>query len=294
MRRTLKLGLLAVCLLATGATKAPLRIDASVLQADMHDRRCTIQAAGAAESRIEAAYLLSILGKQTANLDRWDVFMKSREWKHDVPVGEQMTPGETATFNRLQHETEVVLLAWFVEEMRTRDLRVFITGADVAKKMALYGQSPKDESSDEFIIAAVLKRGRYSSVLKPEAEAQLLGETGKCTFERALIVEARGVKGSLGSRIEIGKATSNSDYYKDLLLLARLEHVSKLQRDVRRQSQLEAPGDADHFNVVWDRWRRENRISESEDQLSGVLNYIGKKIPTELGKNAAKQAATAN
>lgn len=294
MRMKLKLGMVATCLLATSVAQASHRIETSVLEIDTQDRRCTLQTAGTAESRTEAAYLLTVLKKQTENLDNWQTFMKSRKWKHGIPMSEQMTPQEASTFERLRQETKVGLLAWMVEEMRSRDLRVLIAGASAAEKMDLHGQLPKDEASDEFIIAAVLDGGRDLLVLKPEGEALLLAETGKCSFERALIAEARRVKGALGSPTELAKATSRWHYYTDLLLLARLEHVSKLQRDVRRQSLLEAPGDADHFSVVWEAWRRENRISENDNRLSGVLNYIGEKIPTELGKASARRPPVAN
>ena len=203
-------------------------------------------------------------------------------------MGEQMNSKEASIFERLQQETKVGLLAWMVEELRVRDLRVFIAGASVAKKIDIYGQIPKDESSDEFVVATILAGGRDILALEPEGEARILAETGKCTLERALIVEARRAKGVVGNQIETVNSVSTVHYRADLLLLARLEHVSKLRRDVRRQSQLEAPGDADHFNVVWEEWRRDDRIIDSDHKLTGILDYIGEKIPTEFAKEVGK------
>lgn len=292
MRMKLKLAIVAFCFLANTVAQASHRIDQSVLTIDSRDQRCTIQAAGAAESQAEAAYLLAVLDKQTANLNEWTAFDNSRKWLPGVPMGQQMNPKEAATFERLRQDTQIHLVAWFVEDMRSRDLRVLILGTSTAEKMDFYGLLPKDEASEEFVIATVLAGGRDLFALKPEAEAQLfLAETVKCTFEQALIAQAHRVKVRMGVSTEPSKAASNLNYYIDLLLLARLEHVSKLQRNVRRQSQVEAPGNFEHFNVVWEAWRREDRISDSENQLSGVLNYIGGKIPPQLAKDVKNLAS---
>ncbi len=283
-----RVAVLTVTLMVGTVAHAAYQGASGVLKLEMRDRRCTIQAAGEGEAKVAAAYLFPILQKQMKNLDAWDAFMKSRKWKPRVPMGEQMTPKEAARFEQLRQETKVHLLEWFVEDMRKRDLRVFIVGAGVAEQMDIYHRVPKDEASEAFIIAAALKGGREILALNPKDEAALLARTGKCTLENALIAEADRVKAKAEKAANPDQAASYSNYYLDLLLLARLEGVSKLQRDVRRQSLLEAPGDAEHFSTVWEKWKQQNRITEDQNKLSGILNYIGRKIPSDLVKNQPK------
>ena len=80
-------------------------------------------------------------------------------------------------------------------------------------------------------------------------------------------------------------ATRRQTYFKDLLFIARLDAVSKLQRDARHQSQYEAPGDNDHINVVWNEWAKEGKITKEQDELSRVLNFINERFPTEFMKS---------
>lgn len=331
MRRLYMAGCAIGCLLATAVAHAAKPATKPVLQLDMHDPKCTIQAAGDAESKEHAVRYIALLNQQLVETRQWDVFMNSRKWKPGVAVGQQMTASEAKTFSKLQQQTKVGLLSTILEEKRSRDLRVFISGARVAKQMDLSRHIPSDEGSEDYTIATILEGSRDVFAIKEVDAVPLLSQTGKCSFERALIRgagrfsdeavstatlnEAQATLDRLtakyGSPINPGtlspsdkaaftrsasavdNAKSRLHYYFDLLFLARLEQVSKLQRDVRRQSQIEAPGDVDHINVVWQSWRQQGRISDGQEELTRVLNYINEKIPTEFAKGAAKLPAPA-
>lgn len=327
MRAICLIGCTLSFLAASVGTHASTPAAPSVLNLKMLDPKCTIRAAGDAEIAIQNSKYIKTLDQQLQGMKRWDAFMASRKWKKGVTMGEQMTPKELATFDKLRQETKVGLIATMFADKRMRDLRVFLTGANLAEQMRLQKETSKNEASEEFIIAAILVGGREALKANAEEAAPIIAQSGQCTFERALIAEANRttditrmsatvdaaqavlerLAGKHGKPINpdvlqpderaqfdeavlsVSRTSAQVNYFTDLLLLARMERVSKLQRDVREQSLIEAPGDNDHINVVWETWKKEGRISADQDQLSRVLNFINTKIPGEFSKTMTDQ-----
>lgn len=332
MRKTTFLACLALAVQTPCFAATSLPPNSNVLRLDMFDKRCTIKAAGDAEMREHTIVYLRHLKEMIANTDRWQAFMSSRKWNHSLTMAEQMTAKEAARFEVLRQETSAGLLTTLLEDKRTRDLRVFIAGAATVKQLALTNKAPTNESSDEFKIAAILVAGRDAFKLKDEDAAPLLSPSGKCSFEKAILAEAmrsfdvdattkqmseaettlNALAQKYGKPIKLESLNPNEQkdfqrslavteqahsrlgYYFDLLLLARLEQVSKLQRDVRRQSRIEAPGNMDHLNVVWNEWVKQGRISDGQNELSKVMNYINEVIPSEFSKDAEKHRPKRN
>lgn len=294
----------------------------------MSDSLCTIDAAGQEALREHTARYVGLLDAQLSTTKKFQAFMNSRKWKPGTPVGDQMTAKEAVIFGNLQEQTKIGVLTMILEDKRARDLRVLIDAAELAEKIDVDRYTPKDEQSEEFILGALLVGARELFPTKPAQADKLLSQTGTCNLELALIAQAAkvtkrvlkmpsvdqaddlitGLAAKYGKPIDRSKlnadekiAFDRSKYLveqvkaelnlrDDLLFLARLEQVSKIQRDVRRESQLEAPGDNNHINEVWQRWIVQGRITASQEELSRILNFIDQKIPTEFAKSADQKA----
>lgn len=288
---------------------------------DMRDWKCTINAALAEDSREQSKSVVRVLYHQFAVMAKFDKLMKSRSWKHDVAVGKQMTPAEANQFGNLEEQTKIGLMSSMLESKRARDLRVFGKMVEMAKRMQGDFEFPSDTKSDAFALVGFLLVGREKFQLSTRDEVDLMVTSqGTCTLQNSLIAEAKRTLDSLdsmpgipsaghfyealgakyGKPIDRAKldqnevsaydrnaalmrtAISRQTYFEDLLFIARLEAVSKLQRDTRRTSRYEAPGDNDHINTVWNAWVKEGKITAEQDSLSRVLNYINEKFPSDM------------
>lgn len=316
-------GLIALAVGGSAIAAKPVAPIPSVISLDMKDAKCTIDAASneAVVDQLKAESRLA--DHQLTTTAKFQALIDSHPWKENVAMGEQMTPTEANTFGNLQEQMRVGTLSMLLESKRSRDLMVFIEMADIAKRMKGDYQLPKDENSEEYLLAVLLNVGREKYALDPASETRLLSRTGKCDFENALIagagaalVSAQNVPGAdragtdittlaakYGKPIDRAKldedeklifdrsravvtaAIGRENYAKDLLFVARLEAVSAIQQSVRRQSQFEAPGDQDHLKAVWEEWRSGGKITTAQNDLSAILNYISEKIPTNFAKD---------
>lgn len=294
----------------------------SVAHLDMRDPKCAVQAAARDEAVEHSKSLVRMLDGQMVVNQRFDNFMKSRKWKPKISVGEQMTPTQANEFGNLQEQIKIGLLSLMFESKRDRDIRVLGRMAELARQMKGGFAIPK-EATEDHLLAALISAGREVMKLSENDQAEIVARQGKCDFENAAIAEARrtldsidkipGLRSAIAeadtlgakygkpidadkldedekvtfdrARAAIEAATRRAAYYEDLLFVSRLEAVSKLQRDVRRRSQFEAPGDNAHANTVWEAWRKDGKISADQNKLSSVLNFINEKIPTEMMKD---------
>ena len=322
MRTVWLSGMTVLCLLVT--VEATAAVPPAVLGLDMRDPRCTVQAASLEEGKLQSAGEVRGLTHQLAIMAKFQKFMDSRKWKPNMPIGDQMTPSQANEFGNLQEQTKIGVMAMILEAHRGRDIRVFARMAEMAKRMRAEYLPPADEKNEEFSLAAFLMVGREKFQLSDDAEVDAMAMSqGKCTLQNALIAEAKRILDSIdtipgvhnasadmtglgqkyGSPIDRTKlddtekilydrttaamdtAIQRQTYFKDLLFIARLEDVSKIQQDARRKSQYEALGDNNHINVVWNEWVKEGKITKEQNELSRILNYINEKFPTDLMKS---------
>ena len=313
-------GMAGLWLLTVEASAA---IPPSVLGLDLRDPRCTVQAASLDEGEEQSAGEVRSLTHQLAIMAKFQKFMDSRKWKPNVPIGDQMTPSQANEFGNLQEQTKIGVMAMILEARRRRDIRVFARMAEMARRMQAGYLPPADEKNEEFSLAGFLMVGREKFQLSDDAEVDaMVMSQGKCTLQNALHAEAKRILDSIdtipgvhnasadmaglgqkyGSPIDRAKlddsekllfdrttevmdmAIHRQVYYRDLLFIARLDAVSKLQQDTRRKSQYEVPGENTHINIVWDAGVKEGKITKEQDELSRIVNYINEKFPTDLIK----------
>lgn len=328
---TAALGAIAgLCLMSSIRAYAAAPVPTPVLGLAMRDPRCTIEAARLDEAHEQWASEVRGLDALTAVTQKFDKLMDSRKRKPKVPIGEQMTPKEANEFGNLQEQIKIGALRMMLDSKRRRDIRVFGRLAETAKRMQSNFQIPQDTKSDAFLTVGfiVIGREKFQHSYKDEVDAMVISQ-GTCTLQNALIAEAERVLSSINSipglhnagvdmrgleekygvptdRVKLDDterllydrttavmetAINRQNYFKDFLFISRLEAVSKLQRDTRRQSQYEAPGDNAHINVVWNAWVKEGTITKDQDQLSRVLNYIDAKFPTDFMKSLPDKKA---
>lgn len=320
--------LAAFCLFAS--YEADAIVPASVLTLDMRDPRCTVQAAAFEENKEDSVGVVRGLNRQIEITNKFKRFMNSRKWKHNLSVGEQMTPAEANEFGNLQEQMKIGIFGSLLEAKRGRDIHVLSQMADTAKSMLSNFQEPKNAKSDAFALVGLLAVGRQKFQLSDTVEVDtMVMSQGKCSLQNALTAEAKRVLDSIdtipgvhrasadmtglgqkyGAPIDTAKlddtekllydrttavmdtAIKRQNYFKDLLFIARIDAVSKLQRDTRRQSQYEAPGDNAHIDVVWSDWIKEEKITKEQDELSRVVNYINERFPTEFMKSLPDKKA---
>lgn len=312
----------ASCAPATATTEL------SVQTVDMRSELCTVTAAANDELSVQSKNLVRQLDVALEVNTKFQRFTKSRKWKAGVAMGEQMNSAEAVEFGKLQGQTSSSILSILIESKRERDIKVFAKMAKIAEQISTNSfVLPDDTNSEEYILSLFVVGGQKMSPVSDDAYHESLSQRGDCNLERALLGNAERAldnEGALkrlenfqktaesfaikyGKPIDPDKMTSEDRslfeagmkavgeierliaHSKNLVLIAQLEAVSKLQLAVRRQSQYEAPGNLDHISVVWDEWRKNGKITDEQNELTRTTNLINEKIPADFMKDAEKE-----
>lgn len=292
---------------------------------DMQSELCTVTAAADNELLSQKNVFRRLLDEAAGANNKSLKFIRSRKWKDGVAIGEQMNAAEAIEFGKIQEQTSSSLLSIITEDKRERDIKVFAKMAKISAEISTNSFIlPTDTNSEEYILALFVVGGQKMSPVSDDAYYESLSQRGDCNLERALIGNAERALDNrdllkrfenfqktaenfavkYGKPIEPEKVTSEDralleagmatvaemerliTHSKNLVLIAKLEAVSKLQLAVRRQSQYESPGNIDHISIVWDEWRKNGKISDEQNELTRTTNLINEKIPSDFMKSA--------
>lgn len=284
---------------------------------------CSVSDATAQEIRLQASDEARLLEHQREVIGKLQKLVDSRKWKSGVPLGDQMNPTEANEFGNLQEQAKIGVLSIMYDSKRTRDIRVFARMAHIADLMDDPNYvPPADTDGEEFLLYGIIETVRD---IFPVSDQELYDATtnGSCSLEQALLGEALRVirapqklakffqikkqidalvvkygqpldpqrmttedqKILAAAQMTMSQYKKMLQHAKDFIFVSKIESVSKLQLAARRQSQYESPGNIDHFDVVWNSWKSSERVSAEQDKLSGVLNLINEKIPSDFAKS---------
>lgn len=310
--------LLAIALLisAVGGANAEIKGRSDIAE-------CSVSDATAEEMRLQASDEARLLEHQREVLGKLEKLVASRIWKDGVPLGDQMNPTEANAFGNLQEQTKIGVLSIMYESKRTRDIQVFARMAHIADLMDDPNYlPPADTDGEEFLLYGIIETVRD---IFPVSDQELdeANPNGLCSLENALVgasvavidapkklpnitqikktmdalalkygkpldgrsMTAEDRKTLEDSRLTLTIMKNMWQHARDLMFISKIESVSKLQLAARRQSQYESPGNINHFDVVWNSWKSSGRVSEQQDKISGVLNLINEKIPSDFAKS---------
>lgn len=259
-----------------------------------------------------------------AVLQEYQEFIGTREWKADVPLGEQMSSEEAEKFGTLRQRLLSQQFAQLLESKRERDIRIIGRMAILADKAARYGiETPEDEHTENYKLVAVLLAMRKLFPVDTESILALSVDGVGCSLDKALFSDALSAAKSAfqvdgwkeavdaldelakkyGTPVDeelmdaetrhhyrrvlvpiIGSVKSKLWLSEDLYRLGELEQVSKLMVESRRQSFYEAPGDFRSSGKTWDRWVATGKITARQEKLSGVINGLDEIIPSKFSR----------
>ena len=263
-------------------------------------------------------------GKQAEDslrvLEEYTKFSNSREWKKDVPMGDQMTTQEAVTFGELRQKLIAQQLLGLHYSKRERDLRVEHVMAVMADKAARYGfEVPKDPKSEEFIAGGLLLSAR--EIIKLESNKRNSPPPdGACTFERSLLnaafdsyAEAEKIPGAeealkffnfaaqkYGFPVDEKKMTADErekyavaqpiakkvlsrvELSDDFRRLAYLERTSKLLFASWLHDHARAPGDMKYVGTTAQEWLTTGKLEKRQEVVVRFLGVLNEQIPSDL------------
>lgn len=253
-------------------------------------------------------------------LTEFQEFIEARDWEEGKPMGSQMSAEEASSFGRYQKQQEIAVLKNLIESRRERDLLVTHEMATLADKISRYGledTAGDDKNSRKFLMVAILLGAR--NVAKLEIDDFLGREIDSCNFELALVKSAQdaaseldGLRGLQAANLAVNQLAekygvpvdfdtfSDADRLlfmesaktlreaeaiirraKDLYMLSLIERVSKKMLTALKQDQYESPGDVKYLGTTWGRWVNIGKITQLENEFSGVINFINEKFPSK-------------
>jgi hypothetical protein len=319
-------GAVLISFASCASSTAPKQL--SVQAVDMQSELCTVTSATNDELSVHAIGFVRLLDRATEINKNFEKLMNSRKWKDGVAVGEQMNSAEAVEFGKLQVQTSSSLWSIIFESKRERDIKVFARMAKISAQISADSYTlPTDTNSEEYILAQFVMGGQKIFPISDDTYYESLSQRGNCNLEHALLSSAERALDNkdllkrfesfkksaenfaikYGKPIVVDRMTSEDRgvfeagktsvaemermiaHSKNLVLISKLEAVSKLQLEVRRKSQYEAPENIDHISVVWDEWRKNGKITDEQNELTRFTNYINEKIPSEFTKEAAKE-----
>jgi hypothetical protein len=314
-RKTLLPALLVLPLLACAARAA------------QPPQRCNLAQAADGEYASHNGQTERLTDISRSTLGRFDALMKSREWKTDAPVREQMNPDERDTLTGIQLQMQANLVALLFESRRERDIRVISRMAGIADALAHAGPAlPVDEASDDYFLLTLLSG--MESVSRPAIEESVTADARNCTLEHALWDAAVAVANEGAAMPELAHMASTTSklaqkygnpipppdelepadrelfnslvpalqrmrstrvHAESLMKLALLESTSKAMLRAWHQDQTEMPGDISYTGTTWQRWAQQGILSPSQHQMASVLNAINQRIPAGTPASVARR-----
>lgn len=289
-------------------------------------RRCDLKQAADGEYAAQTGQSARLADISRATLGRFDALMKSRNWKQDSPVREQMNDEERQVLAGIQVQMQANLVAQLFESRRERDIRVISRMAGIAGARASESPTlPADEASDDYFLLTLLSG--LESVERPALEESATADAGACTLEHALWDAAVAVANEGAAMPELGRMTATTSklaqkygnpipppeelepadrelfnsllpalqrmratrvHAESLMKLALLEATSKALLRALHQDQYEMPGDVSYTGTTWQRWAQQGMVSPGQHRMVTVLNAINQRIPAEAPAGLAR------
>jgi hypothetical protein len=271
------------------------------------------------QSRSEA----SVATRNLSVTNELEKFLASRKWKQGVSLGSQMNASEADKFATLSERSKAGLFAALIESKRTRDVRVLARIARLADQTARYGLEVPQNQGEDFVLYGVMLASREIMPINIAEVDSARAEGLPCTMDKALLLAAKDAlktaietprlaetnraamalvkkygkhpapaKMSAEDREKytdeivpvVQKAQNYKTLAEDLMRLRRLNLVSKLQLEARRQDQYIAAGDIKYSGTTWKEWVANGRLTRQQDNDSRILNVINDKIPADVVK----------
>jgi hypothetical protein len=298
----------------------------STLAAQAPPARCDLKQAADGEYTAQTGQSERLADISRTTLGRFDALMKSRPWKPDAPVREQMNTDERQALVGIQVQMQANLVAQLFESRRERDIRVISRMAGIADALAHASPTlPADQASDDYFLLTLLSG--MESVNRPAIEESASADSRACTLEHALwdaAVEVANQGAAMpelkhmafttsklaqkyGNPIPPSEELEPADrelfnslvpalqrmratrvHAESLMKLALLESTSKAMLRALHQDQNEMPGDISYTGTTWQRWAQQGQVTPGQHQMVAVLNAINQRIPADAPASARR------
>jgi hypothetical protein len=289
-------------------------------------QRCDLKQAADGEYAAQTGQSERLADLSRSTLGRFDALMKSRPWKPDAPVREQMNTDERQALVDIQVQMQANLVAQLFESRRERDIRVIARMARIAEALAQANPTlPADQASEDHFLLTLL--AGMEAVKRPAIEESATADARACTLEHALWDAAVAVANEGAAMPELrhmafttsklaqkygnpippedelepaDRALFNSLvpalqrmratrlHAESLMRLALLESTSKAMLRALHQDQHEMPGDISHTGTTWQRWAQQGLVTQGQHQMVAVLNAINQRIPADAPASARR------
>lgn len=265
--------------------------------------------------------LATMLIKAMENQVEW---IESQNLDNDIPMAEQFTAEQSATFSRLTASSKAALLNRLIESRRIRDLQLIAEMAHLSEREAKWSLNGigKDEYKLQAYAALTVLREHLEYDISESGDIA----TTDCTLERALYEEQLSALDealaiapddfiaeidALRERYRTNDLDSadmypqDADRWRELRPRARqmvsivqhindlgrlrlLESFSRRYRELTQQDILEHGSEIEHFGRTFDAATSAGNLSERDKWLEGFWLRINETIPADINNELSQ------